>query len=91
MACGTAAVITHTVGTAHYARPGVNCLAVEYGDYENMAHNILRLLQDSQLRLRLEREGRSTAAAYKWADSLAAFEQTMAEVMSTGELCQPVN
>jgi glycosyltransferase involved in cell wall biosynthesis len=78
MAAGTAVVLTNTVGTRDYARHDQNCLSVEYGDFKTMAGHIVRLVQDENLRSRLEAEGRSTAAAFRWQNSLDAFEAAIA-------------
>jgi glycosyltransferase involved in cell wall biosynthesis len=55
MAAGTAAVVTATVGTSGYSRNNHNCLSVEYGDFAGMAQNIIRLIEDGNLRRQLER------------------------------------
>lgn len=78
MAAGTAAVVTRTVGTDDYARDNHNCLAIDYGDYKALAQNIVRLIQDDNFRLRLEKNGRLTALSYQWANSLNRFEQEVA-------------
>lgn len=81
MACGTACVVTDTVGTRDYARGEENCLLVTYGDHEGMAKAILRLVRDSDLRARLEEAGRRTAANYRWERSLARFEAELLDVV----------
>jgi glycosyltransferase involved in cell wall biosynthesis len=83
MACGTAAVVTRSVGTLEYARDSFNCLMAEYGDYKGLAGNIIRLANDHDLRQRLERNGRATAMKYRWRASLEQFE---AAVTETGQL-----
>ena len=80
MASGAATVLTKTSGTNDYARDNENCLATEYGDHEGLSRNILRVIRDEQLRLRLEATGRQTAAAYKWTNSLRRFEQVVSGV-----------
>ena len=74
MAAGTATVLTKTVGTDDYARDQHNCLASSFGDSEALARNIIRLIQDDNLRHRLEENGRETAARFKWEHSLKQFE-----------------
>jgi glycosyltransferase involved in cell wall biosynthesis len=80
MASGTATVVTRTVGTDDYSRDNHNCLATDYGDYQALAQNIIRLIRDENLRLRLEKEGRLTALSYQWANSLRRFEQEVVRI-----------
>ena len=77
MASGTATIVSETVGTKDYAVNYDNCLYGRYGDYETMAQNIVLLIQDEALRLRLEKNGRTTAAAYQWGNSLNQFERAL--------------
>lgn len=87
MACGTACVVTDTVGTRDYARGEENCLLVSYGDHGGMAKAIVRLIRDGALRGSLERAGRLTAGNYRWERSLERFEQELLEVVGR---CDPV-
>ena len=58
-ACGRAIVATDVPGCRDIARPDVNALLVPPGDAERLAHAILTLADDAQLRRRFAQAGRA--------------------------------
>lgn len=75
MACGTACVLTDTLGSREYARDGENCLIVPVGDGTKLAENILELLKNPKQRAGLEKAGIETAKNYDWQKSAEAFKK----------------
>jgi len=61
MASGTAVVATRTEGAQEVVEDGVTGVLVNIGDVEELAHVIVRLLED--MKLRQEMSVRSQAAA----------------------------
>lgn len=70
MACGTACVLSDSGGIRAYARHEENALIVPVGNTEEAAAQVLRLLQDEALRLRLVQSGLETVRP--WTDRGAA-------------------
>jgi glycosyltransferase involved in cell wall biosynthesis len=64
MACGCAVVTTDCGGVRDFARHEENCLMVAPGDVAGIAAAIARLVADRDLRDRLARAGRATAAGW---------------------------
>ena len=64
MACGCAVVLPAVGGVYEYALDGENCLVVDTTSFDEMAHAVKRLVQDSALRERLRKNGLSTAAGF---------------------------
>ena len=81
MATGGAVVCTDAHGNRDFCVDGVNCLMPE-PTVESVAGAVRRLLDDPELRERLGRAGRETAAQYTWErriDELEAFLEDVAE------------
>jgi glycosyltransferase involved in cell wall biosynthesis len=76
MACGTA-VVTTPFGAEDYARDGENCLIVSPKDPHGMAEAVIRLIEDRDLRTKLEREGINTASGFTWDIATAKFENIL--------------
>ena len=70
MACGTAVVLTDTVGSREYARDGENCLVVPIKNPTKTAEAVKILLQDKNLRKTFENAGMDTAKNYDWEKSI---------------------
>lgn len=66
MACGCACLISFCGGVDEFARPDENCLMFEPRDAEGLADGLIRLLENGRLRMRIAREGESTAARFSW-------------------------
>jgi len=81
MATGGAVVCTDAHGNRDFCVDGVNCLMPE-PTVESVSGAVRRLLDDPELRERLGRAGRETAAQYAWErriDELEAFLEDVAE------------
>jgi glycosyltransferase involved in cell wall biosynthesis len=75
MACGCALVSTDIPGVREYADDGVSALLSPPGEPEALARNILRLLQDDGLRIRLALEGRKRIRTFTWERSADLLEE----------------
>jgi len=75
MACGTAVVLTDTVGTREYSRNGENCFVVSVGDSTKLAEKIEKLLSDDKLREKFEKDGLITAKKYNWSKAENQFAE----------------
>lgn len=76
MACGCAVASTDCGGVREFAEHGLTALLSPPGNPEELAKNILRLLEDEGLRVRLAREGNKRIRAFRWercADLLEGF------------------
>jgi glycosyltransferase involved in cell wall biosynthesis len=83
MACGLPAVTTRVGGIADYVDHGVNAWVVEPGDRVAIVAAIERLLEDSELALRLGRVARETVRGRFGADAIAAqYERLLADLVA---------
>lgn len=82
MACGTP-VVTTKPGTEDYAIDNVNALVVPPKDPVSLAHAILRLAEDENLRDKLADEGLKTSAQYTWDRTVSRAESLFAAAYST--------
>jgi len=73
MQCGCATVLTD-IGGHEYAIQGKTSLLSEPKDSASMAHNMLALLKDNDLRIRLARSGVEEIAQYTWTRASSALE-----------------
>jgi len=66
MACGSAVASTDCGGVREFAVNGVNALLSKPGDVSGLARNIIRLLDDDQLRMSLATAGHRSIQAFSW-------------------------
>jgi GT2 family glycosyltransferase len=66
MSCGVPVVMTDCGGSREYALDGINALVVPPRDTQALENAIQRLLEDTELRLRLIENGLETAWRYDW-------------------------
>jgi glycosyltransferase involved in cell wall biosynthesis len=69
MACGCAVAGTHVGCMTEIGEDGVNCLISEPNDIDNLYSNLMRLIDNQQLRKHLGEEGRMTAEGLSWTKS----------------------
>jgi glycosyltransferase involved in cell wall biosynthesis len=75
MAAGVPAVATAAGGVPEFARDGENALLVPSDDPKSLAEALAWLIADTQLRERLSRGGRKTAADLAWSEIAYRYEQ----------------
>lgn len=79
MACGCAVAATDSGGIQEYAENEVNALLSKPSDVETLAQNIIRLIEDDVLRIRLAKKGYELIQAFTWEKSTSLLEQFMSE------------
>jgi glycogen synthase len=75
MAAGVPAVAAAAGGVPEFAHDGDNALLVRPEDPAALAEALARLIKEPQLRERLSREGRKTAADLAWSEIAYRYEQ----------------
>jgi glycosyltransferase involved in cell wall biosynthesis len=80
MACGCAVVSTDCGGIREYAEHEVNALLSPPKDPEALAQNILRLLEDDDLRIRLARAGYDQIQKFTWDKAVMKFEEVLRSI-----------
>ena len=77
MACGAALVSTDIGGVADYARQGETALLSPVRDGAALGDNVIRLLGDAALRVRLARAGHAEIVGNDWARTTDTFERIL--------------
>lgn len=80
MACGCPVVTAANAGVLEYAVDGQNCLLAEIDNPQSLAEQIMRLLDEPQLRERVSRGGLETANRYRWENIIPALRGFYEEV-----------
>ncbi|MDG7041490.1 MAG: glycosyltransferase family 4 protein [Nitrososphaerota archaeon] len=81
VACGCAVVSTDNGGVRDYAEHEVTALLSPPKNPEALAQNIIRLLEDDALRIRLAKSGRKRITEFTWERSTDLLEQFLRNVM----------
>ena len=79
MACGCAVVSTDCGGIREYAEHEINVLLSPPKDPQALAQNILRLLEDDNLRVKLARAGYKKIQEFTWEKAVEKLEATFNE------------
>jgi L-malate glycosyltransferase len=79
MTCGCALVSTDCTGMDEYAIDGVNSLLSPIKDPKAMANNIIRLLRDDGLRIKLAKAGNEKMKEFKWEKAAERLEKAINE------------
>lgn len=79
MACGAALVSTDNGGVQAYAKHGATALLSPIKDPAALADNILKLIHDSELRIKIATQGYSSIQQFTWDRSVNAFEKWLLE------------
>jgi glycosyltransferase involved in cell wall biosynthesis len=75
MACGCAVVSTNCGGIREYAEHGVNALLSPPEDPRGLAQNILRLLDDDDLRVKFAKAGYDKIREFTWDKAVTRLEE----------------
>jgi len=78
MACGCAVAATDIAGIRESATDGVTALLSPARDPESLANNIIRLLGDEDLRVKLARAGNEHVRSFTWERSTTLLEAFLA-------------
>ncbi|CAM4086174.1 glycosyltransferase family 4 protein [Deinococcus marmoris] len=73
MLCGCALAITDIPGHEDFSKSGQYALLSQPGDWQGMASNISKLLDDDHLRLKLARTGSEFVKQFNWTVALEKF------------------
>ena len=77
MACGCTLVSTANEGVFEFAEDGLNALLSPIKRPDELGRNLLRVLQDDQLRVRLAQAGHKRIQDLGWERSVEAFDRTI--------------
>lgn len=77
LASGCALVTTASGGVADYAEPGVTALTSPPGDADALGANLLRMIDDRDLRLRTAAAGRARVTDFTWERASSALESAL--------------
>jgi len=75
MACGCAVAATDCGGIREFAVDGINALLSAPGDADALARNIISLLDDNQLRVRLATAGHQSIREFTWETAASKLEE----------------
>ncbi len=89
MACGATLVTTANGGSDEFAIHGKNSLVVPPGEPSAIAGAVLRLLDDTELRLSLSDAGRRTAATLTTSRAGAALEKAILTAINGAQAHHP--
>ncbi|MCA0172257.1 glycosyltransferase family 4 protein [Bacillus sp. RAR_GA_16] len=82
MKCGAALVTTYNGGNADYCVDGINSL-ISYRYEDRLCSDILKLLNQPNLRKELARKGEEEAAKWTWERSVQAMEDAVMQLKKT--------
>ena len=80
MACGTAVVLTDTVGSREYAQDRDNSIVVPVKDVNSTVKAIETILEDKKLRLKIEENGLKTTEKYNWNHSIEKLHNVLIDL-----------
>jgi glycosyltransferase involved in cell wall biosynthesis len=78
---GTAVVAANSPGLRDSVRDGETGFLYEYGDVDQLAEKLLKILTDADLRKRLEQGGMQWAETFDWDTAARKFEALLFEVV----------
>jgi len=84
LACGGTAVVSKATGWEEYLRHEENSLLVDIGSEEQALTALSRLVQDSNLRWRLSKNGIETARQMDWSQQCPLFEKAIFRLVEKG-------
>lgn len=82
MACGCAVVATDSGGIREYAKHEETALLSPPGDPDMLAKNLIRLLEDDQLRVKIAKAGHEKIKEFTWERSTKLLEKLLIEEIS---------
>ena len=79
MICGCACALTDIGGHREFGMPGETCLFSPAQDVQSLARNIVSLVTDEELRLKLAYQGHKYIQQFTWDRAVDAFEKILLE------------
>lgn len=77
MICGSAVACTDNPGYLEMAKDGETALVSPVHDSQRLADNILRLIEDDQLRIRIARKGHENIQRFTWEESYKKLKKAI--------------
>ncbi len=77
MICGCAVACTDNPGFEVFSRDGETTLVSKVGDVEGLAANIIKLIEDSRLRIKIARQGNEFIRQFTWERAYAKFKAAL--------------
>ena len=77
MICGAALVATDIGGHREYGIDGETALLSPAGNPKKLAENVLRLVRNAELRIKLARQGYEHVRKYSWEEAVNSFEHLL--------------
>lgn len=81
MLCGCAIVCTNIGGYTVIAQDNKTALLAEVGDYNQLANNIIKLIEDDTLRFKIAHNGLELIKQYTWENAYRKLATTLQEVV----------
>lgn len=85
MACGTACVLTNVGGVPDYTIPGKTALVSAPGEVEDLARNLLFLLQNKEKRSQVAESGYRYVRKFTWEETARKMEYFLSLMVKEGE------
>lgn len=80
MICGCAVACTDNAGYLEMATDGETALVSPVRDPESLAHNIIRLIEDDELRFRIAEAGCRNIRQFTWEKAYLKFKETLENI-----------
>ncbi len=90
-ACGLAVVSSNAGGIPHLVTEGETGLLSPCGDYEALAANVIRLLEDQRLAAELISRARAACRQYTWTATRGAWLKIYTDMARGEKLCEEEN
>jgi glycosyltransferase involved in cell wall biosynthesis len=81
-ACGTAVVAANSPGLRDSVRPNETGFLYEYGQADDLAEKLIKILTEDETRARLEKGGMEWVKKFNWDDAADEFLEILKEVAS---------
>jgi glycosyltransferase involved in cell wall biosynthesis len=89
LACGLPVVSTNVGGIPYLLEDGQTALLMRPGDADSMARAVVRLIQESELAVRLARNGRKLVEPFDWSVILPRWEQLLVGLLPRALPAEP--
>ena len=88
-ACGTPAIASDVPGLRESVLPGKTGFLFRYGDEQDLADKIIRIITDNELRVRFSREGILWASNFSWDKVVSEVEELLQDVVGNRSNSRP--
>lgn len=88
-ACGTPAIASDVPGLRESVLPGKTGFLFRYGDEQDLADKIIRIITDNELRERFSREGILWASNFSWDKVVSEVEELLQDIVGNRSNSRP--